>query len=195
MITDINQLDPNGYYTYQDYLTWRFKERVELLLGRIFKMSPAPGRRHQEVSGALHGELYMQFKGQKRYSLFSAPFDVRLPVSKTKDKTDTVVQPDLCVVCDADKLDQQGCNGAPDLVIEILSPGNTPKEMKDKFELYEASNVLEYWIVDPEREDVLVYSLNEKNKYIGSKPFVSGEQVVSQVFPDLELVVDVVFGR
>jgi Uma2 family endonuclease len=195
MITDINQLDPNGYYTYQDYLTWRFKERVELLLGRIFKMSPAPGRRHQEVSGALHGELYMQFKGQKRCSLFSAPFDVRLPVSKTEDKTDTVVQPDLCVVCDADKLDKQGCNGAPDLVIEILSPGNTPKEMKDKFELYEASKVTEYWIVDPEREDVLVYTLNEKNKYIGSKPFVSEEQVVSRLFPDLELAADVVFGR
>lgn len=194
MITDINQLDPNGYYTYQDYLTWRFKERVELLLGRIFKMSPGSSMRHQQISMNMSGALYNRFK-DSGCQTFAAPFDVRLPVSKTEDKTDTVVQPDLCVVCDADKLDQQGCNGAPDLVIEILSPGNTPKEMKDKFELYEASKVLEYWIVDPERENVLVYTLNEKNKYIGSKPFVSEEQVVSRVFPDLELAVDVVFGR
>lgn len=195
MITDINQLDPNGYYTYQEYLTWRFKERVELLLGRIFKMSPAPGRRHQEVSGALHGELYIQCKGQKRCSLFSAPFDVRLPVSKTEGQADTVVQPDLCVVCDAKKLDQQGCNGAPDLVIEILLPGNTSKEMKDKFELYEASKVPEYWIVDPEREYVSVYHLNDQNEYVTKKPFVAGEHIASQVFPDLELAVDVVFER
>jgi len=194
MITDINQLDPYGYYTYQDYLTWRFKERVELLLGRIFKMSPGPSMRHQQISMNMSGALYNRFK-DSGCQTFAAPFDVRLPVSKNKGTTDTVVQPDLCIICDLDKLDEQGCNGAPDLVIEILSSGNTPKEMKDKFELYEASKVPEYWIVDPEREYVSVYHLNDQNEYVTKKPFVSGEQVVSRVFPDLELAVDVVFGR
>ena len=106
-----------------------------------------------------------------------------------------MVQPDLCVVCDKTKLDEQGCNGAPDLVIEILSPGNTNREMKEKFELYEASLVREYWVVDPYREDVLVYYLNEQQKYIGSKPFVAGEQVISRVFPELEMVIEEVFAK
>ena len=186
MVTDINSLDPEKYYTYQDYLTWHFKERVELFLGRIFKMSPAPNVRHQAISSFMHGELHLFLKKQKSCRLFSAPFDVRLPVSKEKGKIDTVVQPDLCIICDENKLDEQGCNGAPDLVIEILSPGNTHSEMKEKFDLYEASLVPEYWIVDPTREVVLVYYLNEQDKYIGSKPFVAGEQVCSRVFPELE---------
>ena len=195
MITDINSLDPGGYYTYQDYLTWQFKERVELLLGRIFRMSPAPNVRHQAISSFIHGELYLFLKEQKSCRLFSAPFDVRLPVSKEKGTTDTVVQPDLCIICDDSKLDEQGCNGAPDVVIEILSPGNTHREMKEKFALYEASLVQEYWIVDPTREDVLVYYLNEQHTYIGSKPFVAGEKVISKVFPDVEMAIEDVFAK
>jgi Uma2 family endonuclease len=142
MITDISQLDPKGYYTYQDYLSWHFKERVELLLGRIFKISPAPSMRHQQISRNLTVELHSQLK-VKGCQVFAAPFDVRLPVSRQKGTADTVVQPDLCVICDPNNIDERGCKGAPDLVVEILSPGNTRKEMKEKFELYEASLVQE----------------------------------------------------
>ena len=149
---------------------------------------------HQAISSFMHGELHLFLKKQKSCRLFSAPFDVRLPVSKEKGKIDTVVQPDLCIICDENKLDEQGCNGAPDLVIEILSPGNTHSEMKEKFDLYEASLVPEYWIVDPTREVVLVYYLNEQDKYIGSKPFVAGEQVCSRVFPELEMSITEVFA-
>ena len=193
MITNINQLDPQGYYTYQDYLSWDFKERVELLLGRIFKMSPAPSRKHQQVSMNLTGRLLKMLEDKKPCRLFAAPFDVRLPVSREKGKSDTVVQPDLCIVCDLAKLDEQGCNGAPDLIIEILSPGNSRRELKDKFDLYEASAVQEYWIVNPSEESIIVYALNEQGKYNGSKPFVAGERVISTVFPDMEVEVGAVF--
>lgn len=194
MLTDINQLNLQGYYTYQDYLTWDFQERVELLLGRVFRMSPAPGMRHQQISRNVTVELHNRLKHQS-CQLFAAPFDVRLPVSRTKGQQDTVVQPDICIICDLKKIDEQGCNGAPDLVVEILSPGNTRKEMKDKFELYEASLVKEYWIIDPHRANVLVYHLNEDHKYTGSKPYVVGEQLVSHVFSRLELKVDEVFAE
>jgi len=194
MLRDINQLDPQGYYTYQDYLTWAFKERVELLLGRLFKMSPAPGRRHQEISMNLTRQWLRVLENQS-CRLFAAPFDVRLPVSRHAGKSDTVVQPDLCVICEEHKLDEQGCNGAPDLVVEILSPGNSNWEMKEKFTLYEASLVSEYWIVDPLREDVLVYYLDTQQTYSGSKPFVAGEEVVSRVFPDFRISVEAIFAH
>ncbi|WP_297971021.1 Uma2 family endonuclease, partial [uncultured Capnocytophaga sp.] len=103
VITDINQLDVNGTYTYADYLLWRFKEQVELLRGKLFKMSPAPREIHQRVSMYLSGELYNFFK-DKTCRFYSAPFDVRIPAKGTKETTDnqiyTIVQPDLCVVCD-----------------------------------------------------------------------------------------------
>ena len=133
MITDINQLDFNKKYTYADYLTWQFKERVELIKGRLFRMSPAPNVKHQEIVGDIYGNLW-SFLKNKPCRVFVAPFDVRLPnLDENNSKKYTVVQPDVTVICDASKLDEQGCNGAPDLVVEVLSPGNTAKEMNDKF--------------------------------------------------------------
>lgn len=191
-ITSLSQLNPDGYYTYQDYMTWKFQERVELFKGVIAKMSPAPNRRHQEISGFLANSIYSHLMGQTCRA-YTAPFDVRLPVSSKKGKTDTVVQPDICVVCDLSILDEQGCNGAPSLVIEILSPGNSVREMKDKFELYEQSQIPEYWIVDPQKESVIIYSLNTQNQYIGSKPYVTGEQFSSDVLSGLVIDVKSVF--
>lgn len=187
MITDINQLDFNKSYTYKDYLSWNFPERVELILGRIFKMSPGPSRYHQRISTNLMYFLN-NFLWKEPCNLYAAPFDVVLQ----KGKKTTVVQPDICVVCDESKLDDQGCNGAPDLIIEILSPGNSNREMKEKFHLYEKNGVHEYWMVDPTNKDILIYTLNEKKKYIGSKPFVEDEFVESQVLKGLKIdVVDV----
>ncbi len=147
-ISDINQLDMNGLYTYADYLTWTFKERVELIKGKIFRMSPAPSTIHQIVALNLAVELRVFLK-KKKCKAFVAPFDVRLAKNKSSSSIKTVVQPDVCVVCDHSKLDKRGCLGAPDLVVEILSPANNEVELSYKFDLYESNGVKEYWIVYP----------------------------------------------
>ncbi|MFB9121530.1 Uma2 family endonuclease [Bergeyella porcorum] len=190
-ITNINQLDLNKTYSYADYLLWRFKERVELIKGKILKMSPAPSRKHQEISRNINRVLDQYFYGQK-CKLYYAPFDVRIPRQSSDDKeVFTVVQPDLCVVCDESKLDDKGCIGAPDLIVEILSPGNSKREMKDKFELYQESGVREYWIVDPNQESVLIYIL-KNGEYIGLKPVVD-DVAVSYIFPDLTVHTNDIF--
>lgn len=190
-ITNINQLDLNKTYSYADYLLWRFKERVELIKGKILKMSPAPSRKHQEISRNINRVLDQYFYGQK-CKLYYAPFDVRIPRQSIDDKeVSTVVQPDLCVVCDESKLDDKGCIGAPDLIVEILSPGNSKREMKDKFELYQESGVREYWIVDPNQESVLIYIL-KNGEYIGLKPVVD-DVAVSYIFPDLTVHTNDIF--
>ena len=185
-ITDINELDLNGVYSYADYLLWKFQQRVELLKGKIFTMSPAPNTKHQRISMGLTRELLNFFKG-KTCQLFAAPFDVRLPQKSKKDEQIyTVVQPDLCVICDPNKLDERGCIGAPDLIIEILSPGNSKKEMKDKFELYQEAGVAEYWIVHPTEENILVFVLKD-GKYSSLPPVVMGDMITSEVFSGLKI--------
>lgn len=186
MITSLDQLDLTKEYTYADYLTWRLTERVELIRGKILRMSPGPNRRHQEVSGELYGLMWSYFRSQNRSGcqLFSAPFDVRLPLPQhrqKKGKINTVVQPDILVVCDPDKLDDQGCNGAPDLVVEILSPGNSKREMKVKMELYQNTGVQEYWIVDPYQERIFCYHLDAVGEYQGGKPYFAEDDIPSRV--------------
>ena len=190
VITNIDQLDPvNGIYTYADYLMWKIKDRVEILKGKIFKMSPAPAIPHQSISFNLSGLLFMYFYN-KPCKVFASPFDV---VFKNKDgKEDTVVQPDLCVVCDPEKLaDGKRCQGAPDLIIEILSPGNSKKELKNKYELYQEAGVREYWLVHPQDEYVIINVL-ENNLYRALPPFVDKE-VTSVIFPDLSLQTEDIF--
>jgi Uma2 family endonuclease len=115
-----DQLDLNGTYTYADYLKWTFDERLEIIKGKIFPMA-APARIHQRLSGKLSFEIQKYLEG-KKCETYSAPFDVRLtPLKRSNsNKVHTVVQPDICVICDLDKLDDKGCVGAPDLIIEIL---------------------------------------------------------------------------
>ncbi len=139
MITDINQLDLTIQYTYADYLTWQFEDRVELIRGVISKMSPAPMRLHQEVLGNLFVQIY-RFCENHPFKVYAAPFDVRV-INKRKPINNqsilSVVQPDITVICELNKLDDRGCLGSPDWIIEILSPGNSKKEMKEKYSLYE----------------------------------------------------------
>lgn len=180
-ITNINQLDLNKTYTFADYLLWRFKERVELIKGKVLKMSPAPATNHQRISRKL-SNILIPFFESTACELFYAPFDVRLP--NKNGEILTVVQPDLCVICDRNKIDDKGCLGAPDLVIEILSPGNSKKEMNLKFSLYEESGVSEYWVVDFSEKFILIYSL-ENGEYISRKPVADGEMLQSIKFPDL----------
>lgn len=164
-ITNFSQLDLNKRYTYADYLTWQFDELVELIKGRVFRMSPAPQSAHQTISFNLNTSIGLALRG-KTCRGFAAPFDVRLTTAGPNgaDQITTVVQPDLCVVCDPAKIDRKGCLGAPDWIIEILSPGNPSHDTKSKFDLYEESGVGEYWIVFPGEQTVSVFLL-ENGRY------------------------------
>jgi Uma2 family endonuclease len=195
MITNINLLDLDKTYSYADYLTWKFQERIELIKGKVFKMSPAPNTFHQKVAVNLTGILWNNFQNQK-CNLFPAPFDVRL-IDKKKSTLDdaifTVIQPDLCVICDDDKIDEKGAIGAPDLVIEILSPGNSNKEMKYKFDLYQDAGVLEYWIVNPVDKTFLIYVLKE-NIFVGMHPLIEEDTIKSLLFPQLNFKLEEIFN-
>ena len=196
IITNIKDLDLKASYTYADYLLWNFKERVELIRGKIFKMSPAPSSYHQEISFELSGIFYNYFKN-KPCKVYSAPFDVRLinyKESNTNNKIITVVQPDLCVICDLSKIDERGAIGAPDLIIEILSEGNSKKEMDIKYDLYEENGVKEYWIVNPNEKTIAIYVL-QNDKYIGIKPLIEDSKLQSPTFPTLKFPVKRVFER
>lgn len=188
-ITNINQLDLNGTYSYADYLLWKFSERVELFNGKVFPIE-TPFTRHQKVSGNIVLGVYQYFRN-KKIEVFTAPFDVCLPKRKGETQFYNVVQPDLCVICDETKLDERGCNGAPDLIIEILSPGNSKREMKQKIQIYEEADVQEYWIVDPNQESVLVNVLKD-GKYHTLNP-VLDDFVPSVKFPDLKIHTDDIF--
>ena len=188
----LSDLDLNKAYTYADYFKWTFEERVELIKGKIFTMSPAPNRLHQ----TLIGKLYLKIGGfleNNPCSVYVAPFDVRFP-RKSKDDKDiiTVLQPDICVICDPAKLDDRGCIGTPDLVVEILSPGNNSREMKNKYEIYEEAGVKEYWIVSPQNETFLVYTLHD-GKYQPSRTMAAGDVVTSTVMPGFTLNLEALF--
>ena len=193
MITDINQLDSDKLYTYADYLTWQFQERVELIKGKIFKMSPAPRRKHQEISGSIYRQAANFLLNHKNCNIYSAPFDVRLPVKSKKDEdVFTVVQPDICVVCDIEKLDDAGCIGAPDLIIEILSKSTSKKDLKDKYQLYEENGVQEYWIVYPNEAIVDLYLL-ENSKYILEGKYIPEDKISSKAIKNLTIDLNLVF--
>jgi Uma2 family endonuclease len=190
-ISEYGNLDVNKSYTYLDYLKWQFEERVELIKGRIFKMSPAPNRRHQTLLSNIHIAFDTVFS-KHPCNYYFAPFDVRLPIPNKK-KPNTVVQPDFCVICDDSKLDDAGCIGAPDLIVEILSPSNQKHDLATKFSLYEEVGVKEYWVVFPNERMVVVYTL-VNGKYVGSKPFIDQEEPInSSLFPDLKIELKEVF--
>jgi len=195
-ITDITNLDLEGTYTYADYLTWRFEQSVELIRGKVFKMSPAPSFRHQKISSVFHGNMF-QFFRHKPCELIHAPFDVRLLDKKKSSKANqdiyTVVQPDICVICDKSKLDEQGCIGAPDLIIEILSSGNSKKEIKTKYTLYEEAGVLEYLVVYPSEQTLFQFILNEQGKYELKSAFAEDEVFQAHIFPELSIDLAEVF--
>ena len=190
VITNIEQLDLiNSVYTYTDYVLWNIKERLEVIKGKIFRLD-TPDVSHQKISGNLYGEMYHYFKG-KSCKLFAAPFDVVL--KNKKGIEDSVVQPDICVVCDPKKLENdKRCLGAPDLIIEILSPGNTKKEMRDKYELYEETGVYEYWVVRPIDKEITQFVL-ENDKYRALPPIIEGDMISSAKFLELTVATEDIF--
>lgn len=194
MITSLSQLDLSKRYSYADYLSWQFAERIELLKGHIRQMS-APNTKHQRVSIALENKLYNYFI-EHTCEVFHAPFDVRLYNRKKsllqEKEVFTVVQPDICIVCDVAKIDTKGCNGAPELIIEILSRSNSITDIKDKYELYAEAGVTEYWIVYPEEEHIQQYILDNEI-YKLHNVITRTEKITPYLFPDLSIDLEKVF--
>lgn len=198
-ITELSQLDLNGTYTYADYLTWQLDEALELIKGKIMLMSPAPNANHQRISIRLSALLY-NFLKSKTCQPFAAPFDVRL-YDKGKSQLAnqeiyTVVQPDLCVICDKAKLDTQGCLGAPDWIIEILSKGNSKKEMQIKYTLYQESGVKEYWLIYPVEQAVYQFILdNNTQQYKLFNMYPGDAKASPYLFPELAIDLLEVFAE
>lgn len=192
-VRELKEIDLSGSYSYAHYLRWKFEERIELIKGKIFEMS-APATFHQEVSRELFGALYIHLKGHK-CKVFCAPFDIRFPRGSKADRDIyNVVQPDICVICDLRKLDRKGCIGAPDLVVEILSPGNSRKELRIKYELYQEFGVREYWIVDPNSKTILKHILSTSGIYVTEQFTVSGGILTSDLLPGFSLNFDEIFS-
>lgn len=145
-------------YTFADVLAWPDDERVELINGEVFMMAPAPSRGHQGISVELTRQFANYLEG-KKCKAYHAPFAVRLfeKDGDTPEDVDTVVEPDLVVICDPSKLDDRGCKGAPDMVVEILSPSTQRHDRLVKLGLYQRAGVREYWIVSPEEQTVQVF--------------------------------------
>ncbi|GAB2792592.1 Uma2 family endonuclease [Hymenobacter luteus] len=188
LITQLSQLDLTRRYTYADYATWQLSEWVELIRGRVRLMSPAPKRQHQDITRNIEFPI-MQFLRGKSCKMYHAPFDVRLTRATPNGDAsiETVVQPDICVICDPQKLDERGCLGAPDWIIEILSPGNVSRDTKEKFDLYEEVGVREYWIVTPEQKNVVVYLLNEEGRYELRGEFYTPGLIPVATLPELQI--------
>ena len=154
-------LNEEQWFTYANYKKWELAEgeRYELIYGKAYTMF-TPNTRHQEVLSELIMQFYTYLKG-KPCKVYPGPLVVRL-FYEEDESDDTVVQPDIVVICDEKKRGTEGCRGAPDLVIEILSPSNTAIEMERKFKLYRRAGVREYWVVDPENNGLTVYDFQSK---------------------------------
>jgi Uma2 family endonuclease len=124
--------------------------------------------------------------------VYCAPFDVRFPNPDNHEQTFTVVQPDICVVCDKNKLDKRGCMGAPDIIVEVLALSTSKKDLKEKYQLYEAYGVREYWVVFPAEHVIVVYA-TEQGLYIQRERYVSGDTIKTDILPGLRIMVDDVF--
>lgn len=149
-------------HTYAEYLTWPEDARYELIDGTAYLMAPAPARVHQEIVGEIYYQLRAALEG-KPCRVYIAPFDVRLPrAGEADERVDTVVQPDLLVVCDPSKLDERGMRGAPDWVVEVLSPATAVHDQTVKLAAYERAGVREVWLVHPTDAAVAVYQLGDR---------------------------------
>jgi Uma2 family endonuclease len=189
----IDDLDLSKTYTYADYYSWKFEERVELFNGKVYLIGESPGTNHQQVLGRVSTELY-RFLKDKSTRVLTAPFDIRLVDTTTRDEDIlTVVQPDVIVFCDENTLDDRGGIGSPSIAIEILLPGKNFKEISLKYDLYEKYGIKEYWIIRLDEQSLTQYILNEKGKYIGGRPLIEDDKIKTNLIPDFELAISEVF--
>jgi Uma2 family endonuclease len=184
-------------YTYADYLTWMDDVRRELIEGFI-KLLPAPRAAHAKVGHRISWQLETIIrKNSCRCEVFPAPFDVRLPKNgeRADDKIYTVVQPDISVVCDTSKIDEYGCCGAPDMIVEILSPSTFKRDLHEKFTLYESSGVKEYWVVHHKDMTVQAFLLQENGKYDDGTLYERKGKVPVHIFNGCTIDLEDIFGN
>ncbi len=179
-------------YTYEDYLTWPEDERWEIIEGVPY-MQAAPSSIHQEISMELSTQIAAYLRG-KLCKVYAAPFCVRFTkgIEMSNNQVKNVVEPDISVICDRSKIDKQGCNGAPDMIIEILSPSTARADRFLKFNLYEKNGVTEYWLVDPEQKIISVHILQVNHKY-GIQVFDEKAKIPVSIFEDLKIDIGTVF--
>lgn len=180
-------------YSYADYLTWPSEERWELINGEVWDMSPAPSSKHQRIATILISEIFFHLKG-KSCQVFAAPFDVRFVKDENQQDQDIfiTVQPDLTVICDKSKIDEKGCLGSPDFIVEILSPSTGYKDETQKLTVYEEYGVREYWIVNPERETIQVFLHNGQD--FDKPAYYKGEDLItSSVLDGFEITLKDIF--
>ena len=182
---------PEQKYSYADYLTWDENERLELLDGVPY-MQAAPSRIHQEISMELSTQFHTYLKG-KTCRVFAAPFCVRLDVEKNDNDVKNVVEPDITIVCDSSKLDERGCKGSPNMIIEILSPASGKNDKLIKFNKYEKAGVKEYWVVEPDQKLISVFILQENGSYGRPEIYSEEDKIKVSIFPDLEIDLRPVF--
>lgn len=181
-------------YTYADYLSWPEDERIEIINGVPY-LQAAPSRIHQEVLSEVHRQ-FANYLLDKDCKVYPAPFHVVLdPENENADETQSkyVLEPDISVVCDGEKLDERGCKGSPDLIVEIISPSTARKDKIEKFHIYEQSGVQEYWIIEPETKIVSVFTLQDTGRYGRPELYTEEGQVKVSLFDDLVVELNAVF--
>lgn len=185
-------LQPNKKYTYAEYLTWPSDERWEIIDGVPYMLS-SPTWQHQSISGQLFRQI-SNYLVAKPCQVFAAPFDLRLPEGDEEDEdVETVVQPDITVVCDKTRLKGTGYYGVPTLIIEIVSPASGKMDRLFKFNRYEAAGVKEYWIVEPDSKLVSVFTLQGNNRYGRPETYTDTDKVQVGVLLDLIIDLNAVF--
>jgi Uma2 family endonuclease len=187
-------LDLKKRYTYADYLTWADDKVRELVDGFIKMMSPKPRPIHQAVSGMLTAELIFLIKKNKGKCKVYQEIDVRLPKNGETEDSEiyTVVSPDISVVCDQSKIDDKGCLGAPDMIVEIQSFSTAKYDLTTKFNLYQSAGVKEYWVVYPDEKGIEVFLLQNDGKYDDGTRYETGTVPV-HIFDNCEIEIDEIF--
>jgi Uma2 family endonuclease len=186
---------PELRYTYADYRTWPDEVRGELIDGVFYDMSPAPGLRHQSVAGAIFSQWRQALRG-KTCRPYIAPADVLLPrAGQPDDQTGDVVQPDVFIVCDKNKLDGRFVRGAPDVVVEVLSTRTARKDQTSKLALYESSGVREYWLLHPEDRVLTIYTQDSEAHYGRPRVLAAEGSVELLTMPELSVDFEDVFAE
>ncbi|HEX9061600.1 MAG TPA: Uma2 family endonuclease [Clostridia bacterium] len=181
-------------YTYADYLLWPEDERWEIIDGVPY-MQAAPTPVHQEILNSINVQFYNYLAG-KPCRVYPAPFCVRLTSGneKVNEHIDKVVEPDISIVCDKSKIDEKGCNGAPDLIVEVISPSSVKIDRVIKFNEYEKAGVREYWIVEPVGKLVSVFTLQDNKRYGRPEIYMEEDKITVSIFPDLIIDLSIVFA-
>ena len=181
-------IDSIKTYTYKDYLIYDENERIEIIEGEIINMSPAPSRIHQKIIIKLSTQIENYITSNNgSCEVYPAPFDVILK-NDDEDITNSknIVQPDISVICDKSKLTDKGCTGSPDMIVEVISPYNPSNDYVRKLNLYEKFKVKEYWIVNPMKKSILVYTLTD-NGYDAPTAYTFNDKIKVNIYDNLEI--------